>query len=182
MRCIGKLQPDRLALLEALAVEEKGPARLQWDMGSAFLVNDGTWDQMCVRNSRLIAWIWFCLTYVFVRTSFFCVNVYMRVRMNVCMDGWMHACMYVCTKERTYQKYPCLHITATYTSPHPLHPSKLPQLSPYLPPPYIHTKHSNNNHHTSIYRTYIQVLGLRNVRCYFCPPSADPHRDVTEPA
>ena len=51
MRCIGKLQPDRLALLEALAVEEKGPARLQWDMGSAFLVNDGTWDQMYVRDS-----------------------------------------------------------------------------------------------------------------------------------
>lgn len=56
MRCIGKLQPDRLALLEALAVEEKGPARLQWDMGSAFLVNDGTWDQMYVRNSRVIVY------------------------------------------------------------------------------------------------------------------------------
>ena len=51
MRCIGKLQADRLALLEALAVEEKGTARLQWDMGSAFLVNDGTWDQMYVRDS-----------------------------------------------------------------------------------------------------------------------------------
>ena len=53
MRCIGKLQADRLALLEALAVEEKGTARLQWDMGSAFLVNDGTWDQMCVQDSRM---------------------------------------------------------------------------------------------------------------------------------
>ena len=53
MRCIGKLQADRLALLEALAVEEKGTARLQWDMGSAFLVNDGTWDQMYVQDSRM---------------------------------------------------------------------------------------------------------------------------------
>ena len=46
MRCTSKLQTDRLAMLEALASEDKGAARLKWDMGSAFLVNDSTWDQM----------------------------------------------------------------------------------------------------------------------------------------
>ena len=46
MRCTNKLFGERLQLLEALASDELGDAKLKWDMGSAFQVNDGTWDQM----------------------------------------------------------------------------------------------------------------------------------------
>ena len=54
MRCTNKLQADRLAMLEALASEDKGAARLKWDMGSAFLVNDTTWDKMYVQISDFL--------------------------------------------------------------------------------------------------------------------------------